>query len=113
MTTDVTATELPPMHQISPAGMLTEAECQEATPLRRPCKMSDGGGLCLLVAPCGGRCWQYNYRYSGKQKTIALGIYPDVPLVLARECHQGARSLLAQSIDPSQQRYALRRQPIT
>jgi hypothetical protein len=107
------AVEFPSMHQNSRSRTLTEQAVHEAQPLRRPWKVSDGGGLYLLVAPTGGRYWRYNYRFSGKQKTIALGIYPDVPLVLARERHQRARSLLAQGIDPSQQRSALRRQPIT
>ena len=62
-----------------------------------------------MVVPTGGRYWRYNYRCEGKQKTLALGIYPDVPLTLARARHQAARRLLAMGVDPSSQRKELRR----
>ena len=88
---------------------LTEEAVREALPLRRPWKIADGRGLYLMVAPTGGRYWRYNYRFEGRQKTLALGTYPDVPLEKARERHQRARSLLADGIDPSVERVALRR----
>lgn len=78
-------------------------------------KFSEGGGLYLLVAPTGGRYWRYNYRFKGKQKrfkgkqkTLALGVYPDVPLEKARVRHQAARRLLAAGTDPSLRRRELR-----
>jgi transposase-like protein len=71
-------------------------------------KFSDGGGLYLLVVPTGGRYWRYNYRINGKQKTLALGIYPDVPLETARMRHRAARHLLAAGTDPSRRREELR-----
>jgi len=77
--------------------------------LRRPWKISDGRGLYLMVAPTGGRYWRYNYRFGGRQKTLALGTYPDVPLHKARERHQRARSLLADGIDPGPARRLLRK----
>jgi hypothetical protein len=81
--------------------MLTETEIQRIKPLRYARKISDGEGLHLLVTPKGGRCWRYAYRFSGKQKTLALGTYPDVSIERARSRHQFARKLLAQGIDPS------------
>ena len=77
-------------------------------PVRQARKFSEGGGLYLLVAPTGGRYWRYNYRFSGKQKTLALGVYPDVPREKARARHEKARRLLAAGIDPSLHRCALR-----
>ena len=77
-------------------------------PMRQARKLSDGGGLYLLVAPTGGRYWRYNYRFNGKQKTLALGVYPDVPLEKARVRHQAARRLLAAGTDPSLRRRELR-----
>jgi hypothetical protein len=77
-------------------------------PVRQARKFSEGGGLYLLVAPTGGRYWRYNYRFNGKQKTLALGVYPDVPLEKARARHQAARRLLAAGTDPSLRRQALR-----
>jgi hypothetical protein len=62
----------------------------------------------LLVSPAGGRCWRYNYRFNGKYKTLALGIYPAVSLGMARVRHQAARRLLASGMDPSLRRRELR-----
>ncbi|HTY50227.1 MAG TPA: integrase arm-type DNA-binding domain-containing protein [Steroidobacteraceae bacterium] len=84
--------------------MLTDAQIRSAKRAEKPRKISDGGGLHLLVAPSGGRYWRYNYRFDGKQKTLALGVYPDVSLAMARGRHQHARQLLADGIDPGAQR---------
>jgi hypothetical protein len=46
------------------------------------------------------------YRFEGKQKLLALGVYPDVPLVLAREHDEAAYKLLATGVDPSENRKA-------
>jgi hypothetical protein len=70
-------------------------------PVRQARKFSYGGGLYLLVAPTGGRYWRYNYRFDKKQKTLALGAYPDVSLDKARARHREAKRLLSAGIDPS------------
>ena len=75
--------------------MLTNAQIRGAKRAAKPWNVADGGGLHLLVAPNGGRYWRYNYRFHGKQKTLALGVYPDVTLAMARSRHQRARQLLA------------------
>ena len=72
----------------------------------KPGKDADGRGLYLHVAPTGGRYWRYAYRFSDKQKTLALGTYPDIGLAKARERHQDARSLLAEGVDPGAQKKA-------
>lgn len=66
-------------------------------------KHADGGGLYLLVTPAG-KYWRMDYRYLGKRKTLALGIYPEVALAKARIRCAEARRLLANDIDPSQAR---------
>jgi integrase len=66
----------------------------------KPKKHADGGGLYLLVSE-KGKYWRYNYRFMGKGKTLALGVYPDVNLSAARIAHQEARELLNRSIDPN------------
>jgi len=63
-------------------------------------KHSDGGGLYLHVT-AAGKYWRMNYRLAGKQKTLALGIYPTVTLSQARKGRQDAKTLIAQGIDPS------------
>lgn len=88
--------------------MLTETKVRRVKPWSRARKLSDGGGLYLLVVPTGGRYWRYNYRFNGQQKTLALGTYSDVSLKKARARHQAARRVLAAGVDPSLQRRALR-----
>lgn len=66
-------------------------------------KLTDSGGLHLLVLPSGGRYWRINYRYLGKQKTLALGVWPDVELADARTKRDEARRTLARGIDPAEQ----------
>jgi hypothetical protein len=63
-------------------------------------KHSDGGRLYLLVT-AAGKYWRLNYRFLGKQKTLARGVYPAVSLVAARKGRDGACQLLATGVDPS------------
>jgi integrase len=86
--------------------MLTDGQIRSAKRADKPWKIADGGGLHLLVAPNGGRYWRYSYRFNGKQKTLALGVYPDVTLAMARSRHQRARQLLADGVDPGAEREA-------
>jgi integrase len=81
--------------------MLTDTQVRGLKPSDRAQKLSDGGGLYLHMAPNGGKYWRYNYRFDGKQKTLALGIYPDVSIAKARDRHREARQKLAAGIDPS------------
>ena len=69
-------------------------------------KMFDSGGLYLEVAPSGGKWWRLKYHFEGKEKRLSLGIYPDVSLKDARERRFEARKLLANNIDPSENRKA-------
>lgn len=77
--------------------MLSDAKLRTLKPRTRPYKVSDAEGLFILVNPNGSRLWRWSYRYDGKQKTLALGKYPDVSLA-------DARDKLRADIDPSQQR---------
>ncbi len=65
-------------------------------------KLSDRDGLYLLVTPTGGRYWRMNYRYLGKQKTLAFGIWPDTGLADARAECDAARKVLARGEDPAE-----------
>lgn len=69
-------------------------------------KMPDGKGMYLLVNPSGSKYFRFDYRFDGKRKTLALGVYPDTSLKQARETHDKAREQLAQSIDPSENKKA-------
>ncbi|ABM61919.1 tyrosine-type recombinase/integrase [Halorhodospira halophila] len=90
---------------------LTDRQCRTAKPPegKQQLKLTDGGGLVLLVKSNGGKQWQFRYRRpSGREATMGLGVYPDVPLSKARERRDEARALLADGIDPIDQRKAQR-----
>lgn len=64
--------------------------------------IADGGGMYLEVSPAGGKYWPFKYRFAGKEKRLALGVYPDVPLATAREKRDKARKTLAGGVDPGE-----------
>lgn len=80
--------------------MLTDVAVRNAKPADKPYKLSDERGLYLHVMPHGGRYWRMNYRFAGKQKTLAIGVYPDVSLKDARERRDEARRLTTKGVDP-------------
>ncbi|KCB53062.1 site-specific recombinase, phage integrase family [Bordetella hinzii 1277] len=82
---------------------LTDLQIRKAKPSDKPRKLSDGGGLYLLVNQAG-KYWRWKYRFEGKEKVMALGVYPEVTLAEAREAHQAARKLLAAGVDPVAER---------
>lgn len=85
---------------------LTVIEINKAKPQIKAYKLFDGGGLYLEVMPTGGKLWRYKYRFGGKEKRLALGVFPDTGLKDAREKHSEARKLLAAGIDPGENRKA-------
>lgn len=86
--------------------MLTDAAIRKAKPLEKPYKLSDSGGLFLLLNPNGARWWRLKYRFQGKEKLLSLGTYPDTGLADARGKRDEARKLLASGVDPSEHRKA-------
>ncbi len=85
---------------------LTDTAIRNAKPSEKARKMFDGGGLYLEVAPSGGKWWRLKYRCGGKEKRLSLGVYPAVSLRDARDRRDAARKLLANDIDPSENRKA-------
>jgi hypothetical protein len=83
---------------------LTDVENRRAKTKDKAYRMSDSGSLYLWVTPSGGKLWRWAYTHECKEKLMAFGKYPDVPLALARERHAEARRLLASGLDPMQQR---------
>jgi hypothetical protein len=68
----------------------------------RPClRLPDGGGLYLEVTAAGGKYWRLKYRFGGKEKRLAIGVFPTVGIADARREREAAKALLAQGIDPS------------
>src|SRR6516164_6410103 len=89
---------------------LTELAVKSAKSTKSIRKLSDGNGLVLLVYPNGSKYWAYRYRYLGKEKTLSLGVYPEVTLVEARDKLAEARKLVTDGKDPSEARKAVKRQ---
>ncbi len=83
---------------------LTDFKCRNTRPSSKPQKLSDGGGLQLWVQPTGARWWRLAYRFAGKQRLLAIGVYPTVSLAEARERRDEAKQLLAAGTDPSEAR---------
>jgi integrase len=89
---------------------LTDTAVRNAKPDKAPYKLSDSGGLYLLVTPNGGKWWRLKYRFAGKEKLLSLGVFDDVSLKKARKRRDDARGLLADGIDPSAHRQAEKRE---
>jgi len=81
--------------------MLTDTNIRKIKPGTTTIKRSDGGGMFIEVKPNGSRYWRMNYRFEGKQKTMAFGVYPAVTLADARQRRADAKRLLANGIDPN------------
>ena len=98
----------PLMHQNSRARRSPIPQVRSDAPRRYPRKVFSGGGLYLYHTPSGGKYWRYKYRYGGKEKTLCLGVYPDVLAESARAGHLLARQLLAAGVDPALRREQVR-----
>lgn len=89
---------------------LTDLQVRKLRATPKASKVSDGGGLYLMVTPQGSKLWRMAYRFAGKQKTLAIGPYPTVSLERAREVRSAAKRLLGEGVDPSEAKKAEKRQ---
>ena len=83
---------------------LTDVKLRSLKAESKPYKLSDGDGLFIWVSAKGAKRWRWSYRFLKKQKTISLGPYPEITLSVARKIRADARALLAQGIDPDENR---------
>lgn len=83
---------------------LTIRQIDTTKPKDKAFKLSDGGGLYLLVNPSGSKYWRLKYRFAGKEKLLAIGVYPDISLAQARSRREEAKKLLLEGKDPGQER---------
>jgi integrase len=90
---------------------LSAVACTNAKAGSKPLKMADAGGLYLLVNQAG-KYWRYDYRFAGKRKTMALGVFPAVSLADARKKLTAAKEDLSAGVDPMGKRHAQKRQAL-
>jgi integrase len=90
--------------------MLTESAIRNAKRGAKPRRLYDNAGLYLEVSPAGGKLWRLKYRHAGKEKRLALGVYPDVSLKQARERRDDARKQIASGRDPAAERKAAKQE---
>jgi integrase len=91
---------------------LTDSKIKSAKPKDKAYKLSDGAGMYLQVTPAGHKYWRLKYRFGGKEKTLAMGVYPDVKLKVARIKRKDARELLDAGKDPGLAKKEQKRQEI-
>lgn len=87
---------------------LSDLKARRAKPEDKAFKLTDGEGIALLVQPNGSKYWRLRYRFGGTEKMLALGKYPEVSLVDARARRDKARKLLANGVDPSDNKKAVK-----
>ncbi|OLL30123.1 integrase [Burkholderia sp. SRS-W-2-2016] len=85
---------------------LTDTEVRNAAPKAAPYRLGDAAGMYLEVSTAGSKYWRLRYRFAGKQKTLALGVYPQTTLKQARERRDAARQQLGKGVDPGAARKA-------
>jgi len=83
---------------------LTATAIKNAKPRDKDYKLYDEKGLYLLVKKNGAKYWRFKYRFGGKEKSLALGVYSDVTLSMARAGRDDARNLLKKGSDPNMER---------
>ncbi|MFZ6758121.1 tyrosine-type recombinase/integrase [Undibacterium sp. Ji50W] len=81
---------------------LTEIQPRTAKPKEKPYKLTDGGGLYLLIKPDGSKYWRMGYRFEGTERLLSFGKYPEISLADARRRRSEARAKINSGIDPSQ-----------
>ena len=83
---------------------LTESAVKKAVPKTKQFKLSDGGGLYLLVHSNGSKYWRFDFRFNGKQKSSSLGVWPDVTLAVARIKRAQAKMKIKEGVNPIQEK---------
>jgi hypothetical protein len=88
---------------------LTILQVKNAKPKEKPYKLADEDGLYLLVNPNGSKLWKLKYRFSGVEKKLSFGAFPDVSIATALDLRNEARTHLANTIDPGVLRNSIKR----
>ena len=98
---NIISPQLYPNKQIIPSDKLTELGIKKFKSGKKEKKLYDGQGLYLLLHPNGSKYWRVKYRFIGKEKTLALGVWPNVSLTEARKFRNEAKIVLKSGQDPN------------
>jgi integrase len=85
---------------------LSDTTIRTAKPKDKLYRLTDANGLCLEVTTTGSKLWRYRYRFNGSAKMLAIGAYPSVTLLKARQSRDEARQMLIDGVDPGEQKKA-------
>ena len=88
--------------------MLTDTTIKSAKPKEKPYRLADEKAMYLEIMPNGSKYFRMKYRFEGKEKRLAFGVYPETSLRDARDKRDQARKQLAQGIDPGENRKAMK-----
>ena len=83
------------------SNKLTEAAIKQTKAKEKSYKLPNGNGMYLEIMPTGSKYWRLKYRYDGKQKRLAFGVYPTITLSKARDKIKAAKEILAEGNDPA------------
>lgn len=83
---------------------LSDTTIRTAKPKDKLYRLTDANGLCIEVTTTGSKLWRYRYRFNGSAKMLAIGAYPSVTLLKARQSRDEARQMLIDGIDPGEQK---------
>ena len=85
---------------------LTPTRLNNAKPKEQRYKLTDGGGLFVLVHPGGSKTWAYQYQIDGKRRSVVIGSYPEIGVADARDRHTEYRAMVEQGNDPATHKQA-------
>jgi len=97
--------------QVAPMP-LTDIQARQAKPTDKDFWLSDAKGLRLLIKANGSKYWRLKYRFAGKQKTYAVGVYPEISLKKARDTVDRVREMLREGLDPGAEKKRKLRQAV-
>lgn len=92
------------------SNVLTNAKVKSLQSKEKAFKVFDGNGLYLYITPNGTKSWRFDYRFNGKNKTATFGVFPLFSLAEAREKRDVCKKLIADGIDPMQQKADIKQQ---
>jgi len=84
--------------------MLNDTQIIDFKPKDKLYRVSDSHGLCIEINPNGSKLWRHRYRFNNKATMLALGTYPEISLLDARQARDRNKQLLKQDLNPKKKK---------